>query len=511
MYYAGLPSSPLLLARTGQTRWHIPKGPEAYRRLKQLGIVVNHKLNTNWLSLVAPKIQACLDRLQVKWTSLDVVRIGEVGAPSTITLWIGAFPRSLNRERANSAAFACLGVLQACDITDVDVEIRESLVICSAGPSLLAPVLPSNPTAEVCHPLTHALGLHISPQNASYTAGTGGFFMALGANPKPLLLVTARHVVFPNSKSNHHFEHKHASQARHNVLLLGDEAYPNLLTSIKTAIGQHGILVEDGERRIEAMKEQDDEDADMEREVAQSQVGGAKRAMERLYTFFQDVKRDWATTESRILGHVIYSPSVLLSAGTKDEQFTRDYAIIEVDNGKIDRTKFNGNMLYLGDKIPPWEFTEKMHTDPQGASSFKFPANRLLKLHGTIPVSEMCNPTTLDGNKDPAIIVIKRGITTDVTIGRASSIMSIVRKYFEDGSDQTSHEWAILPYDNKSGAFSARGDSGAVVVDSDGRIGGLLTGGAGLTASTDISYVTPIDFLLKDIKKHYPNAHPNPV
>ena len=85
------------------------------------------------------------------------------------------------------------------------------------------------------------------------------------------------------------------------------------------------------------------------------------------------------------------------------------------------------------------------------------------------------------------LVVIKNGSATGVTIGRANSVMSYVRESLDDGSYQTSKEWAILPYDTKSGAFSAPGDSGAVIVDGYGRVGGLLTGGSGVMASTDIS------------------------
>jgi hypothetical protein len=87
-----------------------------------------------------------------------------------------------------------------------------------------------------------------------------------------------------------------------------------------------------------------------------------------------------------------------------------------------------------------------------------------------------------------------------------------VRGYFKDNSPTKSKEWAIVPYDTKSGPFSAPGDSGAVIVDGLGRIGGLLTGGCGITDTSDISYTTPITFLLESIKANgYPNAHLNPV
>ncbi|KAI9460356.1 hypothetical protein F5148DRAFT_1286879 [Russula earlei] len=66
---------------------------------------------------------------------------------------------------------------------------------------------------------------------------------------------------------------------------------------------------------------------------------------------------------------------------------------------------------------------------------------------------------------------------------------------------KTSKEWAILPYDSKSGQFSDRGDSGSIIVDGLGRIGGLLTGGG----------ATPFFWLLPRIQAGgFPNAHVDP-
>ncbi len=104
-YYVGLPSSPRLVARTSPTPWVLPTG-WGEPRDKQLGVVVNHKLNTIWEFDVAPKILACLDDMGVLWTSADVVRIGlVVNSSPPIVLWIGVKPKSLTGENTNAAAF----------------------------------------------------------------------------------------------------------------------------------------------------------------------------------------------------------------------------------------------------------------------------------------------------------------------------------------------------------------------------------------------------------------------
>jgi hypothetical protein len=86
----------------------------------------------------------------------------------------------------------------------------------------------------------------------------------------------------------------------------------------------------------------DDEVGNAEREKAQRDVDVVEKVILELYALFKKVEQDWASMDSCVLGHVLYSLSILLGAGTADEQYTRGYAIIEVDKGKINRTKFNG-------------------------------------------------------------------------------------------------------------------------------------------------------------------------
>lgn len=120
----------------------------------------------------------------------------------------------------------------------------------------------------------------------------------------------------------------------------------------------------------------------------------------------------------------------------------------------------------------------------------------------------MRHPDMLDHDNEACLIVIKSGNATGVTIGRATGIFSFVR---DDDTGMVSKEWAVYKYDKNSGVFSAPGDSGSIVVDGRGRIGGLLTGGAGKTETSDVTYVTPMFWLWPRIKAHFPNAHLNPT
>jgi hypothetical protein len=76
-----------------------------------------------------------------------------------------------------------------------------------------------------------------------------------------------------------------------------------------------------------------------------------------------------------------------------------------------------------------------------------------------------------------------------------------------------SKEWPIINYDRNSGVFSESGDSGAVIADAFGRICGLITASTGPTDSTDITFATPVDFIMKVLQTTttFKHAHLNPV
>lgn len=129
---------------------------------------------------------------------------------------------------------------------------------------------------------------------------------------------------------------------------------------------------------------------------------------------------------------------------------------------------------------------------------------------GTITDDLMQIPDMWDPDGKPCLLVVKCGNATGTTIGRANGVFSTVRDYFQDMSvNQTSMEWVIMSYD-KSGAFSEPGDSGSIIADIRGRIGGMLTGGSSRTmTSSDMTYATPFWWLLERIKANgFPNAHP---
>ncbi|KAF9782172.1 hypothetical protein BJ322DRAFT_1127031 [Thelephora terrestris] len=131
-YYAGLPSAPILVARSSTTPWVAPTGPEAYLQTKELGPVGRHAIREVWEDGLGSKICALLDSMKVEWTSIDIVRIGYDEEYTThtapVVIWIGVTPASLSGNDGVAVVVKCQEVLEEYNLTDVDVEIRESVV-----------------------------------------------------------------------------------------------------------------------------------------------------------------------------------------------------------------------------------------------------------------------------------------------------------------------------------------------------------------------------------------------
>jgi hypothetical protein len=60
-YYAGLPSEPTLIYRTGKEQWSPPRGPEAQRRLKELCEVFTHPIAKVWNHDLGWKVVKVMD------------------------------------------------------------------------------------------------------------------------------------------------------------------------------------------------------------------------------------------------------------------------------------------------------------------------------------------------------------------------------------------------------------------------------------------------------------------
>ncbi|THH31310.1 hypothetical protein EUX98_g2875 [Antrodiella citrinella] len=125
---------------------------------------------------------------------------------------------------------------------------------------------------------------------------------------------------------------------------------------------------------------------------------------------------------------------------------------------RIDWASFQGNKVYVAENLSSNDYCEIMFPRVEDRANYKFPRSGLLQAYGVVKAEEMRSPQHLDANG-----------------------------YSRPPS-------------------SADEDSGAIILDWDGRIG-MLTGDGGSTDAIDTTYLTPYWWLEEQIKKAFPGFY----
>ncbi|KAF9517860.1 hypothetical protein BS47DRAFT_1359377 [Hydnum rufescens UP504] len=469
VYYRGLPSKPRLIATTRPGAFEFPTGPEAYPILKELRPLGDHPLISAWDHGLADRLRHGLNSIRQ--------------SSSLVIVWIGIEFGALSFEEGSLVALECRKFIDTYGIHDYHVEIRESRVMRQVGNRFLDPVLFPDPTFSARDPYTALLGIPISAKDRPWAEGTGGFYLSAGGDDKAIYLVTARHVVLPLD-DNKEYERKNERKAREDVMVLGTSAFNNKLAIIDYEIKGHQVAITDAKERIELVEDMDDP---MLVREAEQDLQKAERGLEALRALRHEIATHWVGKEKRVFGTLTWAPPIIFS--TDPGQYTLDLAVIKIDAGKLDTKNYRGNTINIG-------------KGTHAGNSWTRPG----------PENALVKPPMLDANGESCLIVFKNGAKTDMTIGKANSVSSYTRTYLA-GEYRESREWPVIPTNKDSGAFSAKGDSGSCVTDVFGRVAGILTSGSGATDSSDVTYVTPISFIMKVLHetKRFQHAHLNPV
>lgn len=523
-YYAGLPSQPRLIYRTGKP-WVPPRGSLGrwQRRTKELRPVFNHAIVELWHNGLAFKVVAVMEKHQIMFTSIDVVRFLTVGVVEAdgegdgedtigpVTLWIGAYIDYTPPSLAYEAAQDVLVLLAEHGLADIDVDFRGSVVTRQVGPRLFSPVDDLDPIVDVVGPLTPALGLRISTTARPNAQGTMSLYLNDGHGK--LLGLSCRHVLLGAHEGNLDYEYHYYAPPK-NIVHLGKRAFDELVESIQVQVKRQRISISLWQDKIArfAARENGTDASDAAKAATQrikteTLVQEAERAVTALGALLHDVETRWRRMDDRILGPIVRSPAVRLGVGV--ERFTEDWGVFRIDRAKLG-DGFQGNKIDLGTDISPADFTLLCSSHADANWRFEYPLDRLLPLRGTLSLELMRRPDMWDSDREPGLLLVKCGGATGTTIGRANGVFSVVRDYFSGdvAIHQTSMEWVILNYNSKLKVFSEPGDSGSIIVDIRGRIGGMLTGGAGTTESSDLTYATPFYWVLERVKENgFPDAN----
>ncbi|KAF8992681.1 hypothetical protein BDQ17DRAFT_1253699 [Cyathus striatus] len=513
-YYYGLPSKPISVFHIGAT-FQMPTGFEAYRVPKTIMPVFDDKFAAAVWEDMGTQIYNYLDSVAVKWTTIDVVRFVEPVKYSRlkkivgpIVVCIGVIPKSLSRELAQEAAHACKGILVSFDFDSIEIAFRESRFRRYTR-TLLDHVPSEDPTFSFCGPLTAALGLPIASIEAQVVAGTGGIYLSAGNN---IYLLTARHVVLPREDPNIVYDHIQSTQDAVQVILPGPAVFHGMVQSIANEINNRKRMKSMYERQLDELQRKGNtDDTEKSRVNIESFLQEEETMIKKLEEFQSNVIQDWIQEKNFIIGHVLYAPPIRANEGPKRN--SEDWALIDLDRSKINWPKFRGNVIDTGTFHFQSKMTTKEFVSLMRPHKYKYPQDHLFSIQGVVPEDELTRPKNRDKAGQPYIKLIKNGRRTKTTVGYGNGIKSFVREYLLDGTERTSLEFAIFGREKYS-AFSDRGDSGSVIVDSEGRAAALLIGGCSYEETSfpaDITYATPFEWILERIKAKFPDVQLYPT
>ncbi|EJC99999.1 uncharacterized protein FOMMEDRAFT_142497 [Fomitiporia mediterranea MF3/22] len=548
LYYAGVGPrgrGPKLIYRTSDDKFEEPSGPEAYKRLMRVVAVPDsHEFGQNEMwDTVRDQVVKLLNQRNIRVSSVDFVRFTWLNKKAdqeieeedddddareeedvtyddfppiqpvedgerhytNPTIWIGVLPETLTGAVAHESSKDIRAFLDLLQVQNVDIAYRESVykTLPSHGPALFRPVEDGGPLKDVIDNVSVPLSLPIAGRKTTMQ-GTLGPYFCVG---NKLYAITVRHNVFLLNGDNESYRY-HKSAPKKEVLVMGAPAFTNYLASIQALIGTHIDSVEYLEEKINTLKTrvQDGinvQESQIKLDENEVELAKAHTKIDNLKKFFVDIKKRWSKSKDRVVGFVRWAPPI--GAGVAPHRYTRDLCVIELYKEKFKH--MIGNVLSLGPELSPSKLKALMYERIDVPSEFKYPDDGLLTLRGMLTADQVNNPNTLNLQGDRIRRVLKRGFTTNTTVGTLTRFMSFVRKYFITGNVE-SLEVPILSHEHDSGTFSKGGDSGSLIVSAHGEFVALLTGGTnkGMDGS-DITFATLFEWIWDLVKEEFPGAN----
>ncbi|KAF7791170.1 hypothetical protein EIP86_002181 [Pleurotus ostreatoroseus] len=562
-YYYGLGpkgSHPRLIYRDSADVFEEPTGPETYvRQMRLLDVPGHHEFaknglwdeTRNWIEtfLIAQGIQvSSIDFVMFTWLEkladrelesedeeedredtradegqeeedVDAVfaalTVGKPAKPpaedgervySNATIWIGALPETLNGARAFELTTQLRAYLDGLHLTErVDIAFRESVArsYLGNGPALYSPAETNDPLQAFIDNVSVVHSLTISGRKTTMQGTLGPFFQHGGE----LYALTCRHNLFMPDDGNAEYRYN-TSAPRRDVVVMGKPAFDSYVDWVQAHIGTLNETAKTLRALIRTLTERVQQQINLPTsqhrlDENEAELVKINRRIVEFKQFYITLSRKWSRLSDRIIGHIVWAPPI--AAGVGPNRFTQDLCVVQLYKPKF--LAFMGNVLSLGPEISPEDFKRLMYERIDIPSEFKYPPHGLLHMRGMLTANDVNNPNSLDAQGDRIRRVIKRGFTTNTTVGTLSRFISFVRKYNITGTLE-SLELAILPHENASGTYSKGGDSGAMAVSATGAYVGKVSGGTNKgTDGSDITYATLFEYDWDLILQEFPGAN----
>ncbi|TGJ83882.1 hypothetical protein E0Z10_g4893 [Xylaria hypoxylon] len=467
-YFYGLAGRPRLIARTSTNRWielqhAMGWNNTLFKTRKEYLPVVEHKVMCRWNNDLSSAIIKALN--ECSWSYFFPIRIGleiiygQSRPKSPTVLLVAVEEDSLQWEQGITIALECREILRAFHIPNVEVEIREGRYERHAASEQFEIQIDaenwcSGQTNEAALPMLSSLGYPIGYLEDLKGQGTVGLHLKLSQDKTSTTFygLTCRHVVGKDRPIRESYKlsgvhRQYHVQANHTGFLACFDELKSIqkeieesiepLLAAKTQWEDWYIFDETKKNRRPTEKEAT--------HLVKLQSGAAYNAktIEHLAKLEQKDKRK--------IGHLAYHSSFEISSLRPG--YLKDWALIELNPEKF----VNGpeNKVFIGNG------TKETYMDGEILEN----GFLNLDLRDEDVLGKYCR-------------VGKRGSATGLTFGTKSGVEAVVRHPSADGKDVYAWEMLIVP-ERKYKRFSDRGDSGAAIFDSLGRIVGLVT------ASTD--------------------------
>lgn len=332
--------------------WPVRKGPLAQGIVREPRPVHGHTIQPTWVS-IGTRIWDELESAGIMWTSVNPLAYANAGEPKSfcpLIMCVGVNPGSLLYEAAVAAAAIVKNILTDAGFPDIEVAFIESVVTRFTGPKLLSfnPLVDRVP--DLRKPFTPALGLSIAPRKYPYYEGTAALYFRLSKDDDRVVVLTCAHVARPPPVyRNTGMTHQKDSQRREEIVALGTMGYDNAVRAMMATIGDRLQSIDAWNNVLRGLGdpvEGESENVTESRNEHLDLVTKATREIQRVKAIHSEVIENYTTLDQRTIGFVLHSEKIEVSV--EPYKFTKDWALIELYNDKINWTTFKGNKLWVG-------------------------------------------------------------------------------------------------------------------------------------------------------------------
>ncbi|CAM1509070.1 Fc.00g028090.m01.CDS01 [Cosmosporella sp. VM-42] len=534
-------------------------GPKT-RRFFTIG---EHRILDLWSGELIRSLQLALEGID--WRRFYPIRIvnfwghkSPIGPDRDLVLVIEVPPDSLDWATGIQVALRCRNVLRQANVLGIEVEIREigrNPFALDAQVERLAEALPparksdwlSNFSYEALQPFLSNNGYEIVPENETPVyLGTMGLHIRLSGRPGEFYGYTCRHVAHRPAKD------AESSPRKPGYWIPNREGY-HLQDESETRHLMLQMCLHNFDTDTVDMKAQAEQQLKAKRELSMKQMihdlepsrpSCSEKELEQLKAldlelpFAQQVSDSlnlaaFSADKDRAIGYITDMPPLEVSK----RGFFRDWALIRLDEAKFAEPPTN--KVFFPSKA--CELLESLGESDGEWKKFldeKVENKRKVRLQGTLSLADI--------HARKSLRVAKRGAKTELTFGETNEIKAIVRNPTSDSPDMITWEWIVVGVGVDSdapGAFTQPGDSGASVFDLEGRVIGFVGSGfdpksnndgnprlwkhyklgdeelpVGTQSrskanekppegfrrydeSTDLTFITPIDVVIEDIRQ----------